>query len=270
MKTNFLKHILLLVVFTTIVSCSKDNATPTEAQYRIKQVDFANGDNKRYEYNSQNQITKITTGNVIETNTYDANGFLIQNTATGAAINTDDYITTFTNDANGLVLQKIIEYQNGGTAIKWEYINANGKRQSEKSFGKNNNTWVEIPVDARTYNYDASGNLIESLGTNVKYTYSYDDRNNVLSEKYYTKASNNFSLSKTINYTYDNVKPSYYTNSVLSKNNITKKQVISLVGGNNIDDGRGNYSYEYNQYNYITKTYKEGVLFSTNILEKIN
>jgi hypothetical protein len=168
------------------------------------------------------------------------------------------------------LLQKITEYQNGGGSLKSEYINTNGKRQSEKSFGKNNNIWVEVPEDARTYSYNVSGNLIETLGTNTKYTYSYDDRNNVLSQKYYTKPSNNFSLRQTINYTYDNVKPSYYNNSILSKNNITKKEVISLVGGNNINDGRGNYSYEYNQDNYITKTYKEGVLFSTNILEKIN
>lgn len=276
--TNYLKNTITIFTLATLLfSCSKDedvviqNQLPVESQYRIKQIDFADATKTFFEYNSQNQITKITTGTAIETNVYDANGFLTKTTKTGQVSSELNCVANFTNDATGLSTEEIRTYDNGDK-LKWNYTNLNAKHQSLRKYLWNVTVWQEFLNEAATYTYDSNGKLTETLAKLTKTINTYDSRGNLLIADNlfkYTLATQFINLKKST-FEYDNIKPKNYKNSVLSKNNISKSTIVNYMENTPINTQTENFTYDYNTENYVVKTYKEGVLYSTNVLEKIN
>jgi hypothetical protein len=271
MKTNFLKYILLLVVFTTILSCSKDNTSsepdPKTFQYRVKEIQDENGNFRMgYEYNSNNQVTKRITTSGSYLYYYNTSGFLYEELQEASG-----YRTRYSLDQNGKVLEEI-RYDVGNNPMKktaYSYNNI-GSKTEEKYYdyvSGNYNLTREF-----FFYYNSKNQLV---GDSSGQEYEYDERGNQIKIIYKKSINGGFpSRYKEDKFVYDNIKPAYYKNSTLSMNN-----QIEYVTTNYLPDGvtvntqsTNVYRHTYNEASYITKTtYQGSGNVSTNyILEKIN
>jgi YD repeat-containing protein len=282
MKTNFLKHILLLVVFTTIFSCSKndDAPDPKTFQYRLKEVlDTNNLVSLTYEYNNQNQVIKKTQRNSTpETYLYDSRGYLVQE------IDISGNRITYVRDANGILLEKI-KYQNNTQRPLYKTIYTNNTAgyviESKEYNYKLASSSYEFEYNT-LYTYNSKNQLIteetpefmsnNNLVLSRSYNYEYDDRGNqtIRKTKVARVSGGNLFITSQSKYVFDNIKPIDYPNSTLSKNNL-----IEYQDTNYLQDGTVATQYTtiinntYNEAGYLIKA-SQPLGSLTYVLEKIN
>ncbi len=195
-----------------------------DAQDNLIGISDADGVSISYSYNDKGWITNATysTGKVLFTDTYDANGRVVTQTDALSGLSTFIYdtasqpgevITTVTDrEGNTEVVTHDSRYQlksiqdGNGNATTYDY-DANGNRTS--SADANGNT--------TTMTYDERGNMLSSTDVDGNATtMTYDDRNNLLSvtdalghTTTFSYDSNNNLLSMTdaegnqTSYTYD-------------------------------------------------------------------
>jgi hypothetical protein len=295
MKTNFLKHILLLVAFTTIFSCSKDDATttapqpdPKTFQYRIKQTAVTNANITEYtdfEYNNNNQVTKTFINSIANYQyLYNNAGFLIEfSTINSSFLNSK---SVFVLDSNNKVLEQIKFANSQQPYMKIVYsYDAFGNKIEEKNyrFSSISNSYVyenksELSYNAKnqliTYFTPQYTNVNNNLIMGKIETYEYDERGNKI------RVTNGISINNAFPtryneslYVYDNIKPAYYPNSILSGNNQTQVTFTEyLQDGLEIKTQKtSTYTHTYNEAGYKTKTLvsPSGVVVNFT-LEKIN
>jgi hypothetical protein len=285
MKTIFLKYIVLLIVFTAFVSCSKENAEdPKTFQYRVKEYRENNILKASYEYNNKNQITKATSGDASYRgiNLYNSSGFLVESIVNDGALR-----QSYVRDANGRLLEAIYStninpitkytysYDTAGNQTEekvYRYITATSTFDYERTtfyvYNSKNQLINEVTPE---YSNIFSGNIILGESTD----YEYDERGNQILKilkKARVSSGNLYSTSKE-EFVYDNIKPTDYLNSTLSKNNRIQSVYTNFLSDGSIGSQNTEIStHTYNEAGYITKTETapNNNYIKTYTLEKIN
>jgi hypothetical protein len=279
-QVHFLK-LLPLILLVLNLSCSKsdDSPDPKTFQYRIKEQKNSSGNATKYEYNNQNLVTKIEyPSGGSETYLYNNAGFLTNK------IQTDNSFWSYLRDVNGRLLEEIYAY-NGNPKTKIIYVyDATGKVIEEKNYVYDNDDY-NSSYSVFLY-YNAKNELIQKItpqhtpyGTNTSLTfenseeYQYDERGNqnvfVLKES--RVANGNLQKVYEYKYKFDNIKPAYYPNSTLFKNNPIEVTTIQYTINENIQNQYTiTVTNTYNEAGYITKTDASFLGSRTFTLEKIN
>ena len=287
-KTIFILAIAFIAVLT---SCSKDDAsspvvepTPVASSYRIKEIrNASNLVNQAFEYNAQNQVTKITNANNSTiTNFYNSLGLLSKSVIAGNADNSLNTITNYTYDSNKLLSEEFTTYSSLLAKSKIVYTNSATRRltatRSDFQVAVVND-WVLQSITRFTYN-DMNQIIVSQTDDSPggylgrKNTFFYDTSGNLLENKEYDKATavGPFKLYTSITRTYDKIKPTNYINSTLFKNNVLDAvgKVYDATGTNVVSQSSSAWSYDYTTEGNISKVYLDNALYSINILEKIN
>jgi hypothetical protein len=286
-KTNntikILRFLSFIYAILILASCSKENAEdPKTFQYRVKEErDSNNKLLKSFQYNDRNQVVSELNenGELITLYLYNTAGFL---TNKGNSTLLYDYIL----DANGRVLEEIERVNGSSPEFKKVFVyNAAGLVIEEKNYRYMNSDYL---YSYNTLLYYNSNNLLvqrftpehTSIGAinptfDKSEEYEYDERGNQTMIIYKSSPVTNGNLEKTsqLKYIYDNIKPAFYTNSTLSKNNPIElvQTVYSPNGSGDIDTQiTFTVNYSYNEAGYITKKNVSVYGVTNYILEKIN
>ena len=278
-----LKSIFLIFVFIIFsTSCSKDEnpqvINPSIPQFRVKEVfDVNNLITEKFTYNSENLVTRNQRfdNDTDEYFTYNSQGYLINEVVRINSTQVAILFVEYVYDANNAVKEKIeTDYLTTKTTKK-VFTNNTAKRpltSTEYELDTLTQVWSVIDGKSNNYTYDANNLLIVDESDEFKYNYTYDSNGNKIESKKYNKSNIPviYLLIEKIIYTYNNVKPAYFLNSRLSKNQITKRVTEKYDDGLFIESKTTEISYIYNAQNYITKaTTLGGTVFNFN-LEKIN
>ncbi len=278
-----LKSIFLIFVFIIFsTSCSKDEnpqvIDPSIPQFRVKEVfDKNNLMTEKFEYNTENLVTRNQRfdNDLDESYSYNSQGYLLTEAVKNNTTQVSLFFIQYVYDANNAVIERIeIDYAANKTTKKVFTNNASKQPLTSIEYEQDTTTMVWTIIDGTTKNYTYNSNkkLIIDESDEFKYTFTYDANGNKIESNKYNKSNIPiiYLLIEKIIYTYNTVKPVYYLNSRLSKNQISKRITEKYDDGLFIESKTTEISYLYNAQNYITKaTTLGGTVFNFN-LEKIN
>ena len=274
---------LSIIFLLILVGCSKSdtNTDTSNDRYRIASYTTSSG-KTIYEYDSNNNITKITAPNRTQTFTYNA-----QNQITSAYYtNNQQNIVqeSYLYDTNG-ILKDYQSIQNNKVAYRYEYVNDGQKITTYKYYSQFGNSapGVLTLVDDYTIVYNANKQISEvrdvySTTYVYKTRYEYNTNGNlVASIKYDASAGANLAIIEKNQWTYDdkmNLFTNLYPHFVVSpegklKNNIlTKRREEFNSSGVSTLLVIENNSYTYNASGYVVQ-WKTSPTSSTDfVLEK--
>jgi hypothetical protein len=288
MKTVFKNILAILILVISLISCSKDDSPPQPDpkmfEYRVKEERVNNILTASYEYNNKNQITKATNGVGLLQSIllYNSGGFLVE-----VILNDGELRESFVRDTNGRLLETIFSTNNNlKTKFKYSYDTA-GNQTEEKVYRYITATNTFNNEFTNFYVYNSKNQLINEV--TPEYTdlfsgdivlgeskeYEYDERGNI-KLKIFRKArvsGGNLYLTSKNEIVYDNIKPTDYLNSTLSKNNKIQSVYTNFLLDGSIGSQTNEIStHTYNEAGYITKTETapNNNYIQTYTLEKIN
>ncbi len=284
MKTiQFIKIFFTAVLFTVLsTSCSKDeNPQAIDSsipQFRVKEVfDKNNLMTQKFEYNAENLVTSNQRfdNNLDESYSYNSQGYLLTEAVKNNTTQASLFFIQYVYDANNAVIERIeIDYAASKTTKKVFTNNAAKRPLTSIEYQQDDLTMVWTIIDGTTknYTYNSNNQLIVEESDEFKYTYTYDANGNKTESNKFNKSNIPiiYLLIEKIIYTYNTVKPAYYLNSRLAKNEITKRVIETYDDGLFQSSRTTELTYLYNEQNYITNaTTLGGTVFNFN-LEKIN
>jgi hypothetical protein len=271
MKTLQITLFAVAILFAT--SCKKDR-NESGGNYRIKQILYNSGETATYQYNKQNQITRIDyPGGYFEKAVYNSSGWLTAYEVGGYSSPSQNYKRDYVYNPAGIIQEEITTY---GTGDKYKIIYAitNGLQTGYKYYSWTGADWKEGSINNVTFSYNGSNQQIKIQSASQYILYAYDERGNVNNIKNYLMKSDNsgFYLYSTSVRTYDNKKQ---IDASIIKYTRAKNNYLDIVATTYVENGMidqqstSTYSYEYNDAGYVTKRFLNGVLQATYTLEKI-
>lgn len=282
-KMKIFKKIILLLSILPIISCSKDddNSTPTpnpaDSVYRVTEVRNASGVvSASYIYNTQGKMSKAVFSNGVFSNySYNAQGLLITNEYAGAVNPDDNYTTNYVYDAAGAKIEEIATRSNG-SKYKTIYTNNSSGLPTESNYFVWNtatSSWNESANNRYLYFYNGRNQLVRFQRTTGYFLSPYDDRgNNIEYKQYNKKADGSYYVRYQNNITFDDKKATILNPfKPENPNNYLTFSSKTFAEDGTISNQTSSppYSYEYNEADYVTKQFINGVLNGTYILEKV-
>ncbi len=257
---------------------------------------------ENYEYDSNGYLVRfegkdapanISSLNKVITYTNDNQGNVLEDIDAQSPTNKRKNIYTYTNG----FLTELTTYNFTNTGNGWSATfrneftnNSAGKPISTviRQYNPETYTWALFGTSSSTYtsaNLIASNVYVGTDGREQKVFYEYDTSGGYTKFQGFTKANANAAFVKynETTYTKDNVKPVVqdYFNNVISGNG-NQNNLFSYYQNKNIttyrlDTNTGvetnendTYTHEYNKDGYVTKTFKNGTLQTTYVLELAN
>jgi RHS repeat-associated protein len=172
--------------------------------------------NSSYGYDDAGRITGLTHTEAGTSTTYAAYTWTYNNDSqvtsfTNAAniggtdsTYADENVQTYSYDADGQLtgaVQPGGQSPNAANSLTNSYDASGNLVNSESTIVGAGN--VVLYDGTYTYTYNADGDVTAKIGTSIKYTYSYDNRNRLTQVAIYTGSAGDWTESQTIGYTYD-------------------------------------------------------------------
>lgn len=272
-----IQNILTILLFTLIVSCSKDDnafaPNTSEAVYRIMKTEFASGLSSTFEYDTQNRITNITSSDgSFEKYNYNSQGQIISYEQGGQSNPFYNSITNYFYNQSAIKIEEI-KTQSTGEKTKYVYTNNSIGLPTSSNYylwKTSSSTWIEDLSQNSTYTYNSSNQLIKLEQESQYFLSSYDTRGNLNESKQYNKkADGSYYLNTHLNSTYDD-KKGIGNSPFPNKNNMINDGYKTYTqNGTLLSQYAALYSYQYNEAGYVTKQFLNGVLYATYTLEKV-
>ncbi len=263
------KTFFAFVILLSIFACSKDEnpapENPNAVKFRVKEIrdGFNNSLLKRFFYNAQNLVTEISNEGYTVSSYYEYSpaGYLTVEAYRYVGNPYADLQIDYIYDANNAVIEKKTLKIEDDIKSKQVFTNNAAKLPlTSRHYDYNRITalWVFDESKNVDYTYDANNRLIEEVDNNYRYKYTYDAFGNNIEVKKLNRSGSSteaLSLIEKITNTYNNIKPEYYLNSSLSKNVPLLSEFFTYDDGLLISSSSQTYRYDFNSYNYITKSY---------------
>ena len=262
------KIFFTFVILLSIFACSKDEnpapENPNAVKFRVKEIrdGFNNSLLKRFFYNAQNLVTEISNEGYTVSSYYEYSpaGYLTVEAYRYVGNRYDDLQIDYIYDANNAVIEKkTLKIEDDIKSKEIFTINAAKLPLTARHYDYNRITtlWVFDESKNVDYTYDVNNRLSVEETVDFRYNYTYDAYgNNIEIKKYNVNgARTEYLLIGKEVYTYNNIKPEYYLNSSLSKNSPLTAEFSTYDDGLFISSSSQTYRYDFNSYNYITKSY---------------
>lgn len=262
------KKFFTIVLILSIFACSKNEnpepENPNAVKFRVKEIrdGFNNSLLKRFFYNAQNLVTEISNEGYTISSYYEYSpaGYLTVEAYRYVGNPYADLQIDYIYDANNAVIEKKTLKIEDDIKSKQVFTNNAAKLPlTSRHYNYNRITalWVFDESKNVDYTYDVNNRLSVEETVDFRYNYTYDAYgNNIEIKKYNVNgARTEYLLIGKEVYTYNNIKPEYYLNSSLSKNSPLTAEFSTYDDGLLISSSSETYRYDFNNHNYITKSY---------------
>ena len=294
MRTKFFIHsiwqIITLLLLTLLFSCSKDELTNPTPQsnnnkqsskefarnaatlHLIKRIEYQSGITEEYKYNEQNKVIAMQSSDGVHYEySYDTKGLLEYSIFVNNNTPNESFYTKYDYNNFGTKVEQLTKYKNGNVYKTKFIINDNQLPIEEIRYMVN--TTTDVWGTPEIYKHYYNGKQLERTVYSDGYTfYYYDSNDNVIERKTYIKKlfANGFYLNSHTLMSFDNKKQIQYDGVEYYKNNLTDYQSETYFEAGGLDQVySGTNSYSYNNDDYVTEQFINGVLHATYTLEKV-
>jgi len=270
-NVNSLKSIALLahfVLMAMVFSCTKESSEPNSEIERIKSISANGTIVQQFLYDEAGRIVEENSFNYFSKYLYE-NDRLVKIESAFAFLSSSmpvEVRTEFMTSQNSPVdYYSLFKYDNAGRLSKTEhYFKMDGKDfelRSTRTF-----EYSGLNISKVYFNDPTTGK------TSLVYEYAYDNRGNVINEKYYSNFGPEPELSSETSYKYDDYKnpyqifkktdyPGLYTNvNNIIETNLTRHSEVP--GFDKYSTSKN--TYQYNKNGYPVKVNENGNVFEYN------